>query len=169
MSTVIDAVIVSVAVSAAVAFTILFLDKLFFEPRRWKRNLEVRTLDKALEIYGRLIAVLKGAKEKGKRQRKEGEPIQHRLESDDIKELELIFERKGYLLSDRLKGLWLETVKKDTYFVMMAVKHRQSIGIPGVAKPGLIQVDFNEMQRYAEEEYTALRDRYLRITGFKSA
>jgi hypothetical protein len=180
----IDSNLLSAIIAAVVAFTILFLDRIFIEPRKWTSRYEIRTLEKALEVHGWLLSVLNACEEKAKRQaEKRATPPSHLLESADILQLEGIFGKKAYLLSERLKQTWYDLQRKDAYFGMMKVRNRETIPLepivsrnpwpspfvltPRSMKHEIIDADLTDMQKQAEADFAALKSRYTKLTRFK--
>jgi hypothetical protein len=165
----IDPNILSAIIAAVVAFIVLLLDKLLIEPRKWTARYEIRTLEKALEAHGWLLSVLKACEEKAKRQaEKRANPPPHLLESADILQLEEIFGKKAYLLSEKLKQTWYDLQRKDAYFEMMKVRNQETIPIPPLipdtmfasitpqsVKHQVVAADLMEMQKQAERDFTA--------------
>lgn len=180
----IDPTLVAAIVSAIVAFAVLGLDRLFIEPRKWLRRYETRMDERAIALHCWLISILKACREKAKRQEeqrsKPSEP--HLLESADIWKLEEIFEKKSYLLSDALKRKWYDLQRKDEFFEMIRVRHREEYKFPLLKTPQgellgefqgptmrheVVGADLTDMEKQAEDDLAALQDRYERLAGFR--
>jgi hypothetical protein len=127
------------------------------QPRRWKKDVQLKNLQKRLEVYGGLVVILKSCREKAKRQRKEGQKETHLMENPyDYKKLARIFERYGYLLSDDVSKLWLDFMTADTYFAVYNSLKKGS---------GLLSHDFSVLEKSAEAEYEKLKVQYRGLTG----
>lgn len=156
----VDSTIIAATVSAIVAFVILVISNFLIFPRRWKRNLKVKNLERRLEVYGALLTILDSMAEKAKRQAKGGEKYEpHTMENPfDYHRLLKIFERENYLLSDKLSQLWLQFIQRDTYFaVYRSLKEGH----------GLLDANFADMHTLVREEYAELKQQYKKITGIR--
>jgi len=156
VSVVIDSTLLAALVSAVVAFIILTLDRFLIEPRKWRSRYEIRALEKALETHNWLVSVLKVCQQKAKRQTER--KFSHVLEREDILNLEEIFERKAWLISEELRQTWYDLQGKDTYFEMMSVKSRER---------KLTAADLTKMQEQAQSDSAQLQSRYRELTGFR--
>jgi len=156
----VDSTIIAATVSAIVAFVILVISNFLIHPRRWKRNLKVKTLERRLEVYGALLTILDSMAEKAKRQAKEEEKYEpHTMENPyDYYRLSKIFERENYLLSDKLSQLWLQFIQRDTYFAVYR---------PIKEGHGLLDANFTDMHALVRKEYAELKQQYKKITGIQ--
>jgi hypothetical protein len=162
-----DTNVLAAVVSAVVSIFIWILFQFRIEPRRWKSRYEIRSLERKLEVHGWLISVLKACEEKARRQQSKTGSQTHLMETSDILQLEGVFGRKAYLLSEKLRQTWYELQRKDTYFEMMRVKNRETMGLAGAPqmKHELTLGDLTEMQRCAERDFADLQGRYITLTG----
>jgi hypothetical protein len=160
------ATLVSVLVSTIVT---LYIVK-WVEPKKWISRYGIRSLEKALEVHGWLLSVLRACVEKARRQEGTEKAGPHLLESSDIWTLETIFGKRAYLLSDRLNQTWYDLQRKDAYFEMTRVKHREPIDLPGASPMihEMVGADLTEMQKQVEADFAALRSRYEKMTGLKT-
>ena len=101
----IDPNLVSAIIAAVVAFIVLFLDRLFIEPRKWKRRYEIRATEKALEVYGPIVTILKRCHERAVRNQVAPER-QYTLDRADLTRLKEIFETKAFMLSNVVQVSW---------------------------------------------------------------
>ena len=152
-----DSTVWAAAVSAVVAFLILAIDRLWIEPRKWRSRYQVKSLEAAIEIHEWLVSVLKACREKAERTPQRPDKPPHLLESDDIRKLEDILEKKAYLLSKKLKQTWYEAHRKDKTFLLDGVKHRDR-------DFRVLSIDLAEMQKQAETDLSELQSRYEKMT-----
>jgi hypothetical protein len=172
------ATIVSVLISTVVTLFVVYV----VEPKKWRSRYGVKALEKALEVHGWLVSILRACQEKAKRQEGATDKEPHLLESSDIWTLEEIFGKKAYLLSDRLKQTWYDLQRKDKYFAMVGAKYRRTTkSSPITVKEGEMEIgvppleltqetcgsDLTEMQKEAEADFAGLQSRYAKMTGFK--
>ena len=71
--------------------------------------------------------------------------------------LEEIFEKKAWLLSEELRQTWYDLQGKDTYFEMMSIKSEER---------KLTAADLAKMQEQAQSDLAQLQSRYRELTGF---
>jgi hypothetical protein len=176
----IDSTLLAALISAVVAFIVLSADRFVIEPRKWRSRYEIRTLEKAIQVHAWLLSVLKGCREKAQRQAEKREnPPPHLLESADIWKLDDIFERNAYLLSSELKGTWYEMQKRDQYFELARVRHRDVDRPPPVETLGGGRVEFSptrheaiaddltEMEKQAVADLKRLQTKYGKLTRLR--
>jgi len=154
-TTSIDTTIYSALISAVVAFIILALSKFLIEPRQWRSRYEIRSLEKALEVHGSLIAVLDGCHGKALLANVHA-TAQYRVDSHDIRELETIFERKSYLLSEALREQWSNLHLSQSHFGALKAGTYASLDLP-----------LKDMRDLAETDFKAYSERYAKLTSFK--
>ncbi len=126
-----------------------------------EKNIEFSTLEKQLEVYGSLVTLLQALKHKAQRQGL-NKPLSqdHLMElPDDIYKLENIFEKKRYLLSEKLIMTYLDLVQKDSTFILHDSKSDRE------SKPRVMAIDLKAMQQIADEEYADLKKRYDKLVS----
>lgn len=167
MTVSIDNAIISVIISAAVAFGIFGLKEKWIEPKRWRRSAEAVKLEKKLEVYGALTTLLQSFYSKGQRTnihkgtQDTPQPYAHALELPfDADKLDEIFEKSRYLLSEDLITKYMEYVKQDTYHNIFQA--RRGIGSQ------VALVDLKEIQSASEGEFDLLNKKYKELMGFSA-
>jgi len=95
-----------VIATAAIAAIVYMLQR-----RRSILSYELRELEKRIDAYGSLVALLKGTKKKGEAMGERSGAVRsgeltHLLEADDIKSLRMLFQRKTQFFSSKLLDLW---------------------------------------------------------------
>jgi len=156
-------------ISAIVALLILGIEKLVLMPKERRKNLELRELEKKIDAYGQLVALLKGARKKGEAVGEESEPVRvagltHQLEYHDVRTLDYLFGRKARLFSEKILGLWFDLLRKDTTHLLDTIRHRESVSESG--RPIMVH-DLSETQQVAESEYQELLTQWEKLAGIK--
>ena len=155
----IDSTLLSAIIAAFVAICILFVDRVFIEPRTWKKRYEIRSLEKALETHGWLISILASCHAKVQMLIKEGikqVSADYYVDTNDIRKLELIFEKKAYLLSDRLKELWIELHTTVPQFAELKLGTILILYLP-----------LKSIQDQAEKDFSEYQELYKKLTRFR--
>lgn len=167
--------VVSVVTSLVVALVILGLDKLLLAPRADKRRYELSELEKRLDAYGELVAVLKATKKKREavKPRSWGEhqhdDLSHYLEQHDIKALDKLFGEKARLMSRKLIDLWISQLGQDPRQLIEQKRQAQRTATDeefGFAPDGLY-LDLREMEPIAESEYRQLTEDWEALARIK--
>jgi hypothetical protein len=151
----IDANLLSALIAAAVALVVLLLDKLVIEPRKWKKRYEIRSLEKTLEVYGALVTILKTCHTRALMQNAPS-TAQYTVNLNEISQLEVIFERKRYLLSEQLCTQWENLEKYEPQLGELKTGAISDLNLP-----------LKEMRGVAEREFAGYTKRYEELTGFE--
>lgn len=165
LSAALDPTLTAALVSAIVAVSILAIDRLWIEPRKWRRRYEIRWRQKQIEVHQWLLSVLAACRHKaGRIPRREGESERtytHLLESDDVQKLEDIFEKRAALLSDELKGTWYDLQEEDRTFLLDQTKHREPMATGADWFPALrhrvFVANLAKMERQAWDDLQNIR------------
>jgi hypothetical protein len=156
----IDTAIITVIISASVAFGIFGLKEKWIEPRRWKKTIKKEIVKEQLEVFGTLTTLLQTFEKKAEDdQICKTNNFTHHLDSPlDDNKLNEIFEKSRYLLSKELAKEYLKFVKeKKTY---NSYKGDEKIG-------SNTYCNLIEMQKIAENEYVKVKTEYEKITSYK--
>lgn len=164
-----DPTLVSAVISALVAFAILGIDRFILTPRARKTSYELRELEKRIDAYGSLVALLKGTKKKGEAMGERSSVVRsggltHLLEADDIKSLRILFQRKTRFFSSKLLDLWFRLIEEDKYQRMGRIMQ----GAVNEGSRELFAHNLSEMQEVAELEYEKLKARWEDIAGVRA-
>jgi hypothetical protein len=161
--------VVSAVTSLLVALAVLGLDKLFLQPRADKRRYELSELEKRLDAYGELVALLKATKAKAEAvwssRKARPKRFSHFLEQHDIKAFDELFGERARLMSPKLVGLWIRRLGED-YKQVMDQKRRAPLSVEGVGSDGLF-LDLREMEPIAGSEHRRLTEDWERLAGIK--
>ena len=156
-----DSTIVAAGVSAIISFLILGVSS-FIIQRRIKNNWKVENLGKRLEVYGALNTLLDSMRVKNERHGVINLPegsknFTYQMENPfDYNRLLALLEKKNYLFSKEISGLWLEVLKQDT---------TSSVYTSLKGGHGYTLFDFTEMQKRTKIEYDELKTEYQKLTG----
>jgi hypothetical protein len=165
-------VMVSAVTSLIVASAILGLDKLVLAPKADKRKYELNELEKRLDAYGELVALLKTTKMKREAQRsrlgRKGLPddLSHYLEQHDIKTFDKLFGEKARLMSPKLIDLWIGQMGQDPSQVMDRKRRQEPISEEDLGSTGLF-LDLRKMEQAAESEYKQLTAHWEKLAAIK--
>lgn len=147
--------LLSALIAAVVAFIVLLLDKLFIEPRKWKKRYEIRTLERALEVHGSLITILRECHQRALLQNVSAN-AQYNVNLADLYALQSIFQRKSYLLSQQLRTQWENLQGSQSHLPELMEAQVASLNLP-----------LREMRELAERDFEAYSKRYAKLTDFK--
>ena len=149
--------LIAAGVSAVVAISILLIKEKLIEPQKIKKNIHIETLEKKLEVYGRLATLIEAAEENAK-----GNPLcksqntTHVLDYPvDEEKLKDIFERSRHLLSIDLIDEYLRFVKeKKTFHSTSSSTGRQT---------SYTICNLSDMEECAENEFYDLKEEYNKL------
>jgi len=166
-------IIEAAGISASVSFALLAYDKLILTPNSRKRAYELRDLEKKLDAYGELIAILKITRRKSvafwrENTSEDAKRLSHCVEQHEIRELDRLFGEKARSMSQKLCELWIEQFKRDT--LEPIYKTRQSNPAPTEKEwqiPQFVMLDLREMQQVTESEYQQLKERWEKLAEIK--
>lgn len=153
----IDPNVLSAIIAAVVAFIILFLDRYFIEPRIWRKRNEILSLEKTLEVYGSLVTILKSCNYRAFMQNGARPTDLYNVDRHDIGELEVIFERKGYLLSNELRKEWETLHGNQSHLGQLKQGTFTDLNLP-----------LKRMKELAEGDFKKYNERYAKLTGSNS-
>lgn len=166
--------LLAATISATVAASLYIYKEYVIEPRRWKRNHRLAQLEKRLEAYGNLLAILQSCARKGLRQTtgtaemmgnedlvdlaiETKKKHMHLLENPhDADALQSIFEKSHHLMSKELRSEWLKFVRDDEFFAVFD-SHQ--------GKVQLLRADLWKMQNIAQADYDKMEAEYDRLAG----
>jgi len=114
----IESALIAVVVSAVVSILVLWVKDKYFEPRKIKRQIKSVSIQKKIEAYGKLTALLGTAEEKGKEnpactQSNTTHFLDHPKDVDKIKE---IFENNYSIFPFELNNLYFKFEKEQKTF-----------------------------------------------------
>jgi hypothetical protein len=164
--------IVSAFTSLVVALVVLGVDKMILTPRARKRAYDLHELERRLDAYGELVALLKATRKKAEtsyfaRQTKgKLNGFSHYVEQHDIKTLDKLFGEKARLMSPKLIDTWIEQLGKDPRQVIGEKRQQQLTIEEGLGSIGVF-LDLREMEQVAESEYKRLTEQWERLARIK--
>ena len=114
----IESALIAVVVSVMVSISVLWVKDKYFEPRKIKRQIKSVSIQKKIEAYGKLTALLGAAEEKGKdnlacTQSNTTHFLDHPKDVDKIKE---IFENNYSIFPFELNNLYFKFEKEQKTF-----------------------------------------------------
>src|SRR5690348_10508267 len=117
----IDNALIPAIISASVATVILLVKEFILDPRKWKRDSKINSIEKRLEVYGSLQTLLRATREKATRQglNAQNPDLVHLLEiPSDSHILRQIFAEKSHLLSENIVNEYLRLEREDSFFAL---------------------------------------------------
>lgn len=157
--------IVAATISAVVAFAILGIDRFVLTPRANRRRYALTHLERRLDVYGHLVALLKGARKKGDALGEISAPTKargykHVLEIHDITALDRLFGEEARFFSNRILDSWLGILARDKYRILDSIREKREIGANAVR---LVPEDLSEMQQIAESEFDEIFEQWQKL------
>ena len=114
----IESALIAAGVAAAVSLVVLYIKEKYFEPHKIKRQRDIETTQKKIEVYGKLTALLGSAEEQGRGhpaciQSKTTHFLDHPKDDDKLKE---IFQNHYSLFPFELNDLYFKFTREQKTF-----------------------------------------------------
>ena len=149
--------IIAAIVSGIISAVILLIKEMKVEPNKFKKNAKLSILENRLQSYGKLLSLLKAAKQRAKNAGGKDYVFTKPVGTEEFRET---LENNHHLFSKKLTDEYFKCIEKDTY-------HGLSSGVKKDNNIALFTMPLDDMYKIVAEEYSQLQKEFQKITGYE--